>query len=99
MREAAIYNLITADKLYVHFPDGGKWTRGWLQQELGSRVRLEWKPDAATGLIWWCIAKGKQEALTTALRGRYEGVWLIRQYSETVACTHACQTATTDKCI
>lgn len=99
MREATIYNLLNADKLYVQFPDGGKWVRGWLKQELGNRIQLEWKRDDSTGLFWWMIAKSKQEALTTALQGRYDGVWLIRQYSEKVACTHACQTAKSDKCI
>ncbi|MEW1821760.1 hypothetical protein AB0323_13390 [Arthrobacter sp. NPDC080031] len=97
MREATIYNLLDRQKLNVYFPDGGTWVRGWLKEELG--IRADWKRDPKTGLVWWQITKTKQEALTTALRSRYAGVWLIRQYSEKVICTTACQAAKRDECI
>lgn len=96
--EATIYNLLDQQKLQVNFPDGGKWVRGWLKGELG-RVQLDWKRDPSTGLVWWQLAKGQQEALIEALRSRYEGVWLMRQYSERVTCTTACQKAERDDCI
>ncbi|MEZ2392064.1 hypothetical protein AB6813_21480 [bacterium RCC_150] len=97
MREATIYNMLDRPKLNVYFPDGGKWVRGWLKEELG--IRADWIRDPSTGLVSWQITKTKQEALTAALRGRYSGVWLIRQYSEKVICTTACQTAQRDECI
>lgn len=98
MREATIYSLIHHTKLYIYFPDGGKWTRGYLKEVLGSRVQLAWMRDD-NGNIWWMVAKSQRETLTAALQNRYDGVWVVRDYSTKQVCTTSCQRAIDDQCI
>lgn len=98
MREATIYSLINHTKLFINFPDGGRWTRGYLKEVLGSRVQLAWITDDS-GKIWWMVAKSHREALTAALQNRYDGVWVVRDYSTKQVCTTSCQRAIDDECI
>ncbi|MBT2522766.1 hypothetical protein [Arthrobacter sp. ISL-28] len=97
MSQATIYSFIDRTKLYVNFPDGGKWTREFLKEVLGSRVHLEWTVDNA-GKVWWMLAKRHRENLAAALQTLYGGVWVIREYSVTQVCTHSCQGAVRDDC-
>lgn len=97
MREATIYSLLDQTKLHVNFPDGGKWVRGYLREILGDRVKLNWFIDK-NGTVWWEASKTHREKLTEALQGRYQGVWVLRDYRTNQACTGSCRTAKTDDC-
>lgn len=98
MREAVIYSLHNQTKLHINFSDGGKWTRSYLKEILGSRVQLNWIKDT-DGRVWWEISKTHREKLTEALRERYESVWVVRDYSTKQICTTSCQRAEKDDCV
>lgn len=95
--EITIY-AIQKSKLQIQFPDGGKWVRGFLKETLGARAKMDWSKDR-NGVVWWEISRSHLELIIMALQHRYAGVWVIRDYSQKVICTSACQGAKADKCI
>jgi hypothetical protein len=97
MYEATIYSLLNTSKLYVNFPDGGKWTRQFLKVHLGDHIQMEWERDSRD-TVWWTVAKTHREKLTEALQGRYQGVWVIRDHRVNQACTGSCRAAKTQDC-
>lgn len=97
MQEAAIYSYIGKSEIYVLLPDGGKWVRGFLKDSVGKNCYMEWERDS-TGRVWWKVKKTHLEALSQALQRRYEGLWIVREYSARQVCTGSCKTALKDIC-
>lgn len=84
-------------KICFNIPNGGKWVRGWLKEELGSRVKMEW--ISHQGNVWWIVSKDHLHTLTAALQSKGYDVIQHREYSTKQICTASCQGAQEDHCI